>query len=361
MLADSLIDQRLFLSPNWKWLYGGVRYVPSMSLNNNPKKILVSQWPSPLGDTAMCANFFSVLRQKYPHSEISFLSGENGRQLHKYNPFIDVLIDNPLDPYFRAISQNRPINIDLFLDHTRSFANLLRGYRYDLLINLHILPMCAVLAKIVAPKETIGMTLSDDGMPIIKGNIWALYLFGVSANLMRDYNTLHRSDIFRFMIDESNKFTPEFNYMFTEEVVGNVQKHFDAYGIQDNDFVVGMSPLSKWPSKVWNKFDGLSKRLEEDFGAKIVMFGAQEDESEIHSITKKSDINVLEATRFNINELMAAICGCDLFITNDTGPMHLACCLKKKVIAIFGPTKTCEVGPWGPILWFYSLHNATGV
>lgn len=207
LLADSLIDQRLFLSPNWKWLYGGVRYVPSVPSNNKPEKILVLQWPSPLGDSAMCTNFFSILRQKYPHSEISFLSGENGLQLHKSNPFVDVLIDNPLDRYYKMISQNRTIKIELLLDHSKNFVNLLRDYRYDLLINLHILPMCAVLAKIVAPLETIGMTLSDDGMPLIKGNIWALYLFGVSANLMRHYNILHRSEIFRLMIDESKNTT----------------------------------------------------------------------------------------------------------------------------------------------------------
>ena len=347
LLADSLIDQRLFLSPNWKYLYGGVRYAPSAPSNNRPGKILVLQWPSPLGDTAMCANFFSVLRQKYPHSEISFLSGQNGLQLHRSNPCVDVLIDNPLEPYFKAISQKRPVKLDLLLDHTRSFVNLLRDYRYDLLINLHVLPMCAVLARLLEPLETIGMTLTDDGMPLVKGNIWALYLFGVSANLMRHYNTLHRSEIFRLMIDGSKKINPDFNYIFTEEIIDNVQKQFDAHGIKDNDFVVGMSPLSKWPSKVWNKFDVLSKRLEEIYGAKIVMFGAQEDEAKIHGISKKSNVNVLEATYFNINELLAAICGCDLFITNDTGPMHLACSLKKKVIALFGPTNAQEVGPWG--------------
>ena len=347
LLADCMIEQRLFLSPNWKWLYGGVRYLPSAPSITKPEKILVSQWPSPLGDTAMCANFFSVLRQKYPHSEISFLSGDNGRQFHQSNPFIDVLIDNPLDTYFKAISGNRPIRIDLLLDHAISFVNRLKDYQYDLLINLHILPMGAVLSKLASPKETIGMTLADDGMPVIKGNLWALYLFGVSANLMRYYNTVHRSEIFRFMIDENQEFAPEFKYNFTEEIVGTVQTQFDAHGIQDNDFVVGMSPLSKWPSKVWNKFDMLAKRLEKIFGAKIVMFGSREDASKIQGIIKKSDIHVLEATGFNINELLAAICGCDLFITNDTGPLHVACCLQKKVIALFGPTNVYEVGPWG--------------
>ena len=43
---------------------------------------------------------------------------------------------------------------------------------------------------------------------------------------------------------------------------------------------------------------------------------------------------------------MAALCGCDLLVSNDTGPMHLACLLRRRVLALFGPTAYQEVGPW---------------
>ena len=43
---------------------------------------------------------------------------------------------------------------------------------------------------------------------------------------------------------------------------------------------------------------------------------------------------------------MSLISNLDLFITADTGPMHLAAALKVPTVAIFGPTKSNETSQW---------------
>ena len=40
---------------------------------------------------------------------------------------------------------------------------------------------------------------------------------------------------------------------------------------------------------------------------------------------------------------------CDLMITNDTGPMHVAAALGKPLIALFGPTEPRRTGPYGQL------------
>ena len=47
-------------------------------------------------------------------------------------------------------------------------------------------------------------------------------------------------------------------------------------------------------------------------------------------------------------ELIALIACCDLFITNDSGPMHLAAALQVPTVAIFGPTNEIATGPLSP-------------
>ena len=47
-------------------------------------------------------------------------------------------------------------------------------------------------------------------------------------------------------------------------------------------------------------------------------------------------------------ELIAMIACCDLFITNDSGPMHLAAALRVPTLAIFGPTDQFATGPLSP-------------
>jgi heptosyltransferase-2 len=46
-----------------------------------------------------------------------------------------------------------------------------------------------------------------------------------------------------------------------------------------------------------------------------------------------------------LSELIAMISACDLFITNDSGPMHLAAAVCVPTLAIFGPTDEIATGP----------------
>jgi ADP-heptose:LPS heptosyltransferase len=40
---------------------------------------------------------------------------------------------------------------------------------------------------------------------------------------------------------------------------------------------------------------------------------------------------------------------CDLMVTNDTGPMHVAAAMDKPLVALFGPTEPRRTGPYGQL------------
>jgi len=48
-----------------------------------------------------------------------------------------------------------------------------------------------------------------------------------------------------------------------------------------------------------------------------------------------------------LKELAALASQADLFITTDTGPMHLAAAAGARVVALFGPTAPWRTGPYG--------------
>ena len=83
----------------------------------------------------------------------------------------------------------------------------------------------------------------------------------------------------------------------------------------------------------------------------IVIFGgptetdiAKDIEDELIKNGVKNYQNL--AGKTTIPELIEKIAGLDLFITNDSGPMHVAAAYKVKTIAIFGPTKFTETNQW---------------
>ncbi|WP_345992914.1 lipopolysaccharide heptosyltransferase II [Sulfurimonas sp. HSL-1716] len=83
----------------------------------------------------------------------------------------------------------------------------------------------------------------------------------------------------------------------------------------------------------------------------IVIFGgpnevemAKDIEKELKRLGIKNYTNL--AGKTSIQELCAYIGGCSLFVTNDSGPMHVACSYQVPTVAVFGPTRYKETSQW---------------
>jgi len=104
-------------------------------------------------------------------------------------------------------------------------------------------------------------------------------------------------------------------------------------------------------AKRWypEKFAQVAKEFSKDYD--ILIFGgpsevemAKEIEDNLVSLHVENFTNV--AGKTNIQQLCAKIGGCSLFITNDSGPMHVAAAYQVPTVAIFGPTKHKETSQW---------------
>ncbi len=121
------------------------------------------------------------------------------------------------------------------------------------------------------------------------------------------------------------------------------------YGISQNTLVVGIHPgasyggAKRWPS---DRYALLADAIAEDFPARIVIFGAPGERHICEEVAAQTKCDpVLLAGRTSLGQLMGLIRECRLFISNDSGPMHLAAALRVPQLAIFGSTSEIATGP----------------
>ena len=132
------------------------------------------------------------------------------------------------------------------------------------------------------------------------------------------------------------------------EAEGAIRNRLSELGVTD-DYVV-VVPGARWIVKEWPllNFGELCIRLCE-IGKKVVIAGSPDDVEKGQFIENyvKSDnlINLVGQT--TMAELIELIRHCHIFISADTGPLHIANALKKPLIALFGTTSPHRTGPYG--------------
>ncbi len=88
--------------------------------------------------------------------------------------------------------------------------------------------------------------------------------------------------------------------------------------------------------KAWQKerFAELAERLSKELGAMVFLTGTKKEDSLLDFIAKESKGNAIKANSFSINETIEFIRKTGLFVSNNTGPMHIAIMLGKPVIVL---------------------------
>jgi ADP-heptose:LPS heptosyltransferase len=111
--------------------------------------------------------------------------------------------------------------------------------------------------------------------------------------------------------------------------------------------VSGGRAIKQWPPE---QFADVARRLVETFGATIVLTGSGDDRMLVDTVKRVLPAeNVIDvAGHLDLLTLAAVIERLDLFVTGDTGPMHLAVAVCTPVVAVFGPSDPARYAPRGP-------------
>jgi heptosyltransferase-2 len=125
-------------------------------------------------------------------------------------------------------------------------------------------------------------------------------------------------------------------------------------GIENNDNLVALHPWTSDPIKQWplQNFSELAKRLVREQDMRVIIIGGKDELTKGREFLRTLDGDLINLTgRTTLRQSAAVLKKCKLLISGDSGPVHLACAVGTKVLAIFRndiPGKSAHRwGPWG--------------
>jgi heptosyltransferase-2 len=121
-------------------------------------------------------------------------------------------------------------------------------------------------------------------------------------------------------------------------------------GIKPGQRLVGINPGAAYGSaKCWlpERFRQVTEKLLELDNVSVIYFGDSVSAPLVKEICKGLPPSVVDAAGLTtLRELAALIKCCDAFLTNDSGPMHIAAALGTPVVALYGSTSEIVTGPY---------------
>ena len=282
-----------------------------------------------IGDAVMATPAISVIREHFPAAEITILANPMVSQLFLHHPGIDRIVT------FDRQGRHHGVAGRLRL------ATELRKLSFDLAIILPNSFDSALVPWLAGIPDRIGKC--SDGRSLLLNGRYDASKVPATGHEVEYYLNLIRHFGITGGCTQPHLFV-------TSGESDRAATLLAECGIQPDDFILGINPGASYGSaKRWypERFAGVASRLADEWSARVVIFGGPGETAiaaDIESRLQGTAANV--AGKTSVRELMALIKRCNFFITNDSGPMHIAAALDVPLVAIFGSTDHTGTSPY---------------
>ena len=299
-------------------------------------KILILK-PSSLGDVIQALPVLRLLKLHYPHAEIFWWIDSALAPLLEGDPDLAGIVR------FERKRWGKPRHWPEMLRSLR----WLRAQHFDLVIDLQCLARSGAFAWL-----TRGTFLA--GLDEVREGARGFYDLAVPR---KDFHT-HAVDWYLSVLPPLGVPVHK-NFQWLPErpaaAAAVNRKWFEDNSKRktQNAKLILLQPGARWKNKRWpaKHFAELVRALAEKFPeGQFAILGDHGDQPLGEIICQAAPgrcLNLCGAT--SLPEMIEWVRRCDLMITNDTGPMHVAAALNKPLVALFGPTEPRRTGPYGQL------------
>ena len=313
-----------------------------------PRRVLIVRQHNQFGDLLASVSLFRAVKETYPECKITLIASPENHFAVEKNTYIDKLF---------VFNKRRIFNPLYFI----KVINTLRQ-KFDLAIvpaTVAISKTSCILAAISDAEVRVGPKSLDGEMN--PADFVLHYRIDLNWKKCPD---AHVSD---FILDIVRPFGIKTkNYsssiVFDQRDEKIAEDFISTLNVEEDNFIIGFhigagKPQNRWPLE---KFIKLIYLLGKDFSLKIYFTGSDADIGEINYVRSNLSSDAGYFLNKTIPQLAALISKSNLFVTNDTGVMHVAGTTKTPQISIFGPTNPFNWAPVGPTKYFLRKSELIG-
>ncbi len=310
----------------------------NLKLETETMNSILIRVPNWIGDCIMSLPAVKEMRRLYPDARLSVLARTWVSDIYRAGGSADEVIAIDPEEYGGALGIVR-------------LSRRLRQENFDCALLLPNAFKNAVIACLSRIPQRIGYKTDHRGFLLTRPvPVRREVLSGHQSFYYLDLLT--RSGLSPVEYTGDSNYKPDARLLLSPEDKRHAMDTLERLGVSPGRPIVGINPGAFYgPAKRWfpDRYAAVANHVVDRWNAQILIFGsAQENEiaREIQTGMKHAPAVLTGGT--TLRELMGLIDRCDLFITNDSGPMHLAAALERPLIALFGSTDEHATGPMSP-------------
>ena len=266
---------------------------------------------SSLGDIVLTTPAIRAVRAHFPDAHIAMLVAKQSAEILRENPHLNEIIT------FDRLAKNKDTGEMLRI------IRLLRERKFTLAIDLQRKFRTEMLMYFSGATERIG-----------KGRFCTVRVHeqGNKHATAHYFDLLHAAGV--------PAEDPKLELFLSESERLDTAQRFDTAGVNDGQLKVGFFPGAGWKLREWmpDRFAAIGDKLVAHFNANVLIFGGQKETELVQTVADLMNARAIPfAGNLQIRQLAACLEKCDLFLTNDTGPMHIAAAVGTPTVSLFGP------------------------
>ena len=299
----------------------------------NIRSILLIQLGD-IGDVVLSFPAIRSLHENFPEANIVIAVREKAKELIEDCKWATDVI---------SINEEKRTWIEE-LKYQKRFFSRLRGFHFDLAIDIKPGDRGAILAFLSGARQKISFYADD-------GKLWRNRVF---THLATDEPNpgRHMAQYYLGLLEayniKTNHIRPE--YDVPEDRYQKARALLKNKGIPSDRSIIAMQPFSLWKYKEWgvDKYIQLINWLISEYDVSIIITGSLDERERANGIIKNCRQNTYNlAGKTSIGTLAAVFKACKLFIGVDSAGVHIAAAVGLPTVCIFGPSSYIDWAPRG--------------